>query len=419
MLAGPLGASTLPELMDRIPDVLTLADYFSDLHQEIQRAIWLLRDEGIEPDPVAVASKLEQIGSQATPTYLMEILDTVPHSANVLHYAGIVARHARRRNVIEIGQQLIDRAYDPRRDDQEIVDDAFATAAKMADSLQLQAKGTKTVQRIANEVIERYSRGETPRVSWGIEMIDEVIDGVSLGSLVVLGARPRHGKSMVALQWLDSASEKGIPGLMISEEMMDDQIGDRTLMYLSDIPHESHKDNHQSLAVEAHDYFAKRAPVVVVQKCSKVAKAEKAIYRACRSHGVKIVAVDYAQLIDGDGDNEEQRISNVSKRMKQAAVRHGIIVLLLAQLNRQIEHRDNPTPKLSDLKGSGGLEADADLVLFPYWPAKFDEGYANPDEYRIVVAKDRNGGAEGKTIIVKINAQRQRLERDYGAADKF
>ena len=412
ILAGKSGYASVPGAIDRLSETLSPADFYSDVHVTIQKAILLSREaNGGETDVVLVADQLARMGKleDASPQYLTEILETVPHSGNVLHYAAIVAGCARRRKVIEVGQKMVDRAYDARYDDQEIVDDAFQTAAKMADAMQLQASGPRKLSAITQDVLDAYTRGESPSLFWGLDEIDRELGGVSLGSLVLIGARPRHGKSMVALQWLDCAAQAGIPGMMISEEMMELQLGSRTLLYLSDLPQDQHKSRVAELARQAEKHFAHRAPVLVVQKCSKIARAEKAIFRATRSHGVKIVAVDYAQLIDGEGDSEEQRISNVSKRMKQAAVRHGIIVILLAQLNRQIEHRENPTPKLSDLKGSGGLEADADVVLFPYWPVLFDDGYTPRDDYRVVVAKDRNGPAEGRVIEMRIDAARQRL----------
>ena len=128
-----------------------------------------------------------------------------------------------------------------------------------------------------------------------------------------------------------------------------------------------------------------------------------------RSHGVRIVAVDYIQLISGEGETKEQRVDDVSSRMKAAAMRHDIVLLLLAQLDRSIKSRDNPQPQLADLRDSGGVENDADVALFPFWPFKFDDTYGDPSEYRIYCRKNRNRGIREHVIKLRILPDRQRI----------
>jgi replicative DNA helicase len=164
------------------------------------------------------------------------------------------------------------------------------------------------------------------------------------------------------------------------------------------------------LRFDANEHFKQRAPIIIAEKCSTAAGAERAIETAVRKHGVKIVAVDYAQLLKGTGDNEQERIGDVSQRMKDMAMKHDLIVLLLAQLNRGIESRDDRTPTLGDLRGSGSLEQDADVVLFPVWPWKFDAGYPQVREYRIYQEKNRSRGRKELLTIMRINPERQRLE---------
>ncbi len=407
-----LAEREIDDRFNQLSNILSLSDFYSDVHQTIQKSIWRVRDRSgvvdvvLVADELAAIGQLEEIGGAA---YLMEVLETVPHSSHVLHYAEIVARCSRRRSAIQIGQDMIRKAYDATKSDQEFIEDAHDSAMRMAQILKTKSSRPRPIKELAFEGIEMLERGESPKVYWGPPEIVNWIGGYTRGSLIVMGARPRHGKSMIALQWLDCAAQVGIPGMMISEEMLEMQLASRTLLYLSDLPEGEQKSDPATVRRQAEKHFESRATVLVASKCKKIAAAERAIARAVQSHGVQIVAVDYAQIIDGDGDSEEQRISNVSKRMKQAAMDHDIVIVLLAQLNRQVESRDNPKPKLSDLKGSGGLEADADIVLLPYWPWRFDEDYTPRSEYRIVLAKHRSGSTDENEIELKIDPARQRL----------
>jgi replicative DNA helicase len=124
--------------------------------------------------------------------------------------------------------------------------------------------------------------------------------------------------------------------------------------------------------------------------------------------------VDYAQLLKGDGHSRYDQVSDVSSRMKRVATKHKIVVLLLAQLNRATEGRPDPTPLMSDLKGSGQLEQDADVILFLFWPSRAIADYPDPNEYRIYQAKNRNRGIGTAVIEMRINAARQTLSTNLG-----
>lgn len=412
VLVGKGGASEYADKINHLPEVLSLNDFYSDAHRTIQKAIWRVKDRTGVVDVILLADELESMGefeNVGGDAKLYDLMKSVPFSTHVLHYAEIVAKCSRRRQAIQIGQDMIRKAYDETKSDSEFIEDAHDSAMRMAQIMRTKSSRPRPIKEITLEAVAMLERGESPKVYWGSEAIVSWLGGYTRGSLIVMGARPRHGKSMIALEWLDCAAQVGIPGLMISEEMLEMQLASRTLLYLSNLNEAEQKLNPAQVRREAEQHFANRATVLVASKCKKIASVERAIARAVQSHGVQLVAVDYAQIIDGDGDSEEQRISNVSKRMKQAAMDHDIVVILLAQLNRQVEARDNAKPKLADLKGSGGLEADADIVLLPYWPWQFDESYPHKSEYRIVLAKNRSGGTEESEIELKIEPSRQRL----------
>jgi len=413
MLTGKFGASKFIEDVVKLRETLSLEDYYSDLSRKVQKAIWQVYDANDgNVDVILVGDQLESNGDLAEiggPHALLEILEAEFDSSHMLSYAAIVVSRARRRKMIAIGEQLVQSAFDVTKDDQEIIENAHDAAMRMAESLSVKRSRPRTLQDHTQAEVNSLATGALPSLWWGIREIDDLIQGVSKGDLIVIGARPSHGKSCVALQWLDEASRKGIAGLMISEEMSTQNVASRTIAYLSKMPKETWRDNITTLVDEVKQHFSVRAPVLVSEKCRTIAKVERTIARAVKSHRVQIVAVDYAQMVEGKGDTLEQQIGNVSMRLKQVAGRHEIVILLLAQLNRQVQGRNNLVPQSSDLKGSGSLEADADVILLPYIPSMLDPTYANKNEYRILCDKNRNREGRGQSIEMVCDFKRQRI----------
>lgn len=407
-----LGSQILdPRKIDAVGDVISPADYYSDIHTIIQKALNKLRAAGAEIDSALLAEQLElggvlkEIGGIP---YLLSLMEAVPHQEHAEHYAKIVKSNSQRREHIKIGQRLMEAAYDSCKDHDEIA----AVTIKAAEELtQTRESGTlKVMSDVVGEFIGNLEKGIASTVRVMIPEIDNAIGGAAPGEMIVVGGRPGHGKSLMALQSIDESTAHGWPGLIISEEMLALSLACRMVSSITAIRSDDWMNETDRLRFDAKEHFAGRSEIVIAEKCRTVAAAEKAIDLAVRKHGVRVVAVDYAQLIKGDGDAEHERIGNVSQRMKAMALKHGLIILLLAQLNRGIEAREDPTPTLADLKGSGSLEQDADIVLFTIWPWKFDSSYEKPLEYRIYQAKNRSRGIIEAVTEMKINPERQRLE---------
>jgi replicative DNA helicase len=412
ILGGKFGASKHLDQINLLPEVLSVDDFYSDVHQEIQRAIWRLKDKIGVVDVLLLADELESTGKYAEvggTDYLMKLIDKLEDSTHSLHYAAMVTKCSRRRKSIDIGNMMIRKAYDPTRSDEEFISEAHEAAMKMAEMLHVKKSHPRFLSEHVNEQIDGLERGDLPVVFYGIKEIDGLMRGMAPGELIVVGARPNHGKSALALQWLDAAAAKGVSSLMISEEMSAQNIASRTLTYVSELPSSSWKEQIDNLRLEATSHFSRRAGVLIAENCGTIAACERAIDRAVQSHGIKIVAVDYAQMIDGDGETKAQRVGDVSKRLKKMATKHGINPILLAQLNRGVETRDDLTPRSSDLKDSGSLEEDADIVLLPYVPAMFDETYSDKTEYRIICTKNRSRPGRGEVIQMKTDFGRQRI----------
>lgn len=404
-----LDASTI----DKVREVLCVSDFYNDHHAKLQSAILKLHDSGFGVDSVTVARELESRGVLSEiggVPFLMEILETVPHSGNVMYYAELVVECSRRRSAISIGRKLADSGRDMSIEAGELAEAAMSAAMKLSELLSKQKSRPKTLAEHVQIVAEKSRSGIASTVHMGIADIDQLIGGTAFGEMVIIGARPSMGKSMVAMQWLMEASAKGHPGLIISEEMSAESLATRALSSITCVERSDWQQESLRVEFDARGYFQSAAPIIVAEKCQTAAAAERAIATAVQSHGVKIVAVDYAQLLSGEGDSKEQRVADVSARMKAAAMRHDLVMLLLAQLNRGIEHRQDPEPQLADLRDSGGLEQDADVALFPFWPWKFNSKYEDRSEYQIFVRKNRNRGLpEHPYVVMTIQPERQRL----------
>ena len=412
-----LGCQILgPEQVEVVREIIGVKDFYSDINGTIQASILAIFDSGGELDLITLAARLEsdgklqEVGGHG---YLIELLESVPFAIHAASHAEIVAECSRRRAAIQIAEKLSRDAFDMSKPEADVLALAASSAGSLSEMISATDRNRpKPISQHVFNVIETFERGEVPTVWWGLPAIDEMIGGAMPGEMIVIGARPSHGKSLLGLQWLDEASAKGVPGLIISEEMSATSLATRLLSSLTVIPDSEWRSDTRRVAFDAKQHFENRAPIIVAEKVSTAAGAERCIARAVKSHGIKIVAVDYVQLLSGDGANKEQRVADVSTRMKNCAMKHDIVVLLLAQLNRQIENREAAAahPQLADLRDSGGIENDADVVLFPFWPWKLNNDYEDRTEYRVYCRKNRNRGIGNPVIQMTINPSRQRLE---------
>lgn len=402
--------------IDQVRDIAQPSDFYVDTHATIQRALIKLRDSGADVDVALVAEQLQSTGDYddvGGTHYLDEIMGSVPYTAHVKSYAKQVAKFARRRRQISIAQKLIESAYDVTADDVEAAEKAIQAATDLAD-ITPASSVLRPISECVTELIDSMEQGTRLASKVMIPAVDEITGGACPGEMFVIGARPSHGKSLFALQSMDCAAANNWPGLIISEEMAALSLATRMLSTITALPSEQWLGESRRLKFDAREHFKNRANVYIAEKCATATGAERAITSAVRQFGIRIVAVDYAQLLKGSGDSEQERIGDVSQRMKAIAMKHDLVVLLLAQLNRNIELRDNPEPGLADLRGSGSLEQDADVVLFPFWPFKLNESYEDKLEYRIYQRKNRSRGIPTSVLGMRINPQRQRLDPTTG-----
>lgn len=266
--------------------------------------------------------------------------------------------------------------------------------------------------------INRAEEGTDTLIELGLPGVDSAIGGgVAQGEMVVMAARPSHGKSAVALQCVHVWTANGRPVAMVSEEMSAAQLGKRTLQWLSDIPQEHWFSRANQVRGELADYRASRAPAFVIEGCRAAEVAAEQIRRAVKEHGIQCAVVDYAQLLQSPGKGRYEQVTNTSVCLRQIASETKIVLLVLAQLSREIEKRNTFTFQMSDLKESGQIEQDADVVMGLVWPWKLD-GDRPVNEYQFHIAKNRNREISSRLVTCRFEPTRQRILQEL-TQDRF
>lgn len=264
-----------------------------------------------------------------------------------------------------------------------------------------------TLQEAAVAYYDRVLNGQETIIDLGIAEIDYAIGGgVEPGEMIVLCARPSHGKSAVALQIIHNFTAIGMPCVMVSEEMSAYALGKRSLLFLSDVPQEHWKTQQANVQRNLDEYKNNRAECLIIESCGSVEVAIEYIERAVKENGIKAAFVDYVQLLRSPGKGRYEQVTNTSILLRQLANRTKIVLVVLAQLSRAIEGRDPFVPVMSDLKETGQIEQDADVIIGMVWPWKIDT-QSKPDEYQFYVMKNRNRPINQMDVTAKFNPSRQ------------
>lgn len=261
----------------------------------------------------------------------------------------------------------------------------------------------------ARKALAAVKADKTKLIDLGLPDLDHALGGgVAPGEMIIFAARPSHGKSMAAQQVIHNLTEIGIPAVMVSEEMSHLQLGQRVLLYASDIPDEHWKT--QSVAVGKHidQHFKDRAPCYILEGCRSVDRVAVEIRKYVKECGAGLAVVDYAQLLTGKGSGRYEDISYVSQTLKKVFQECNIPGIVLCQMSRSIEHRRPFMPVMSDIKETGQFEQDADVIVFQVWPHRLDPDQ-DPSLYQLFIAKNRNRPINAFAIECKFIPGRQRL----------
>lgn len=402
-----LGAILIDEeVMGVVSDVVAPEDFYDKRHSLIYGAMVRLFERHKPVDLLTLSDELEKkneldvIGGS---TYLTELTNAVPTSAHAHAYAEIIAGKAMRRRLIKVSSDIAEMGFDDDTTAQEMLGRAEAELFSVSDKSLKQ--DLVSLEQILTESFDRieelhHQKGALRGVKTGYRDIDNMTAGLQKSDLLILAARPAMGKSTFALNLAyNIASKEKQPVLVFSLEMSKEQLVDRMLadaagvdawnIRTGNLSDEDFENISQAMGemAEAPIYIDDTPGLTVLEMRTKAR-------REAHNQPLGLIIVDYLQLMQGSGrggDNRVQEVSEISRGLKLIAREMNVPVIALSQLSRTVESRNPQIPLLSDLRESGSIEQDADIVMFLY-----REDYYNPETDRqhvtdLIFAKHRNG----------------------------
>jgi replicative DNA helicase len=392
----------------KVVDFLQPRDFYRGVHQEIYSAMEELFEKGEPIDLLSISTrlkekgKLDEVGGN---TYLTELINSVPTASHVLSYARIVQRKRILRDLIDASYEIGVMGHNETEDIDELLDSAekkiFSIAQK---SLTQQFVPVKDTLEEAFERIDRLSKhsGEIRGLGTSFKDLDNILAGFQKSDLIILASRPSLGKSALGLDIARNiAVHQKIPVGIFSLEMAKDQVVDRLIAAQAGVDLWRLRTGKLSSDGEENDFqkiqhalgILSEAPIYIDDAASSNILQMRALARRLQANkGLGLVVVDYLQLMEprNPSVNMVQQMTEVSRSLKTLARELNIPVLALSQLSRAVEQRTPPRPRLSDLRETGAIEQDADVVMFIY--RERERGEVAPQNLtEIIIAKHRNG----------------------------
>jgi len=403
-----LGGLMLDNLMfDAVADRIDAVDFYRQDHRLIFEAI--AAHKGDAADPVTLSewlkrnNKLEDAGGLA---YLTRLASDVSSAANVAAYADIIHEQALLRELIHVGNEIAASAYSPDgQEAKELVDQAESAVFNIADKGSRGKSGFQSLSDRCMDLVDildkRHEAGNAiTGLASGFNDFDNLTQGLQGGDLVILAARPSMGKTTLALNIAEYSAFKPepTPVAIFSMEMSIDQLALRFISSLGQVGQGSLRNGQFSeqdwSRINAAIAQMNQAPVYIDDTPALSPTEVRARARRLkRQHGIGLVVVDYLQLMQVPGSNENRttEISAISRALKSLARELEVPVIALSQLNRSVEQRPDKVPVMSDLRESGAIEQDADLIMFIYRDEVYNEDSPRKGQADIIIAKHRNG----------------------------
>lgn len=404
-----LGALMLDgEAWDKIVDRLVVDDFYHKQHRIIFEGIARLARKDQPFDSVTLAETLKaqhQLDGCGGEVYLFEIANATPSAANVTAYADIVRERALLRQLVTIGTDMIEMGYDPR--DQEaktILDRTESMIFKIAEQRQVTQgpEGLGSIMTRTTDQIDTLcqNKGQVTGLKSGFVDLDKMTSGFQPSDLVIVAARPSMGKTVLGMNIAEHAAINGKkPVIVFSLEMTSEALGMRMISSLGRINQQRLRsgnlnDDDWPRLTSAVSMLSE-APMFIDDTPGLTAVEMRArARRVARRHGqLGMILVDYLQLMQGSGQRENRtlEISEISRMLKLLAKEMECPVVALSQLNRSLEQRQDKRPVMSDLRESGAIEQDADLILFIYRDEVYNPDSVDKGTAEIIIAKQRNG----------------------------
>lgn len=396
-----------PQALITAAELLMPEDFYRMAHEKIFRTMIILSDKGQAIDVVTVTEELsakKELEDVGGISYLMEIANSVPTAANIVHYARIVEEKALLRRLIRVATSIVEDGY--AREDE--VEALLAEAEKKMMEVS-NRKNAGDFRHIKDVLVETYDsiellhtkKGDVTGIPTGFRDLDKITAGFQRNDLIIVAARPSVGKTAFALNVAQNVATKTDENVAIfSLEMGAEQLVMRMLCAEGNIDAQVLRTG----ALEAEDWrkltmamgslsnagiFIDDSPGIRVNDIRSKCR------RLQQEHGLGMIMIDYMQLIAGSGskpgENRQQEVSEISRSLKSLARELKVPVVALSQLSRGVEQRQDKRPMMSDLRESGSIEQDADIVSFLYREDYYDKETENQNMIEIIIAKQRNG----------------------------
>ncbi|MSR57375.1 MAG: replicative DNA helicase [Planctomycetaceae bacterium] len=427
---GVLGSILLENhVLDDVADQLFPDHFYLDSHKRIYAAIQRLHESGTHGfDPVTVAealdktNELKEVGGYE---YLHEILESVPHAAHAKYYAEIVRGKAIQRRLIYSCTDILKSAYDDTHSTEDLLDQAEQSIFQILEQQEATQKiELKDILLDAFDRIDERSKlqGAISGLSSGFRDLDSKTNGFQSSELIILAARPSMGKTAFVLNMAEAAADRCQAGVVIfSLEQSKLELAERFLCLRARM--DMHKLRKGELSEDERDLLLRvsselsEMPVYIDDQPGRSMSQIASISRRLkRKNNIRLVVIDYLQLIEPEDKRapREQQIAAITRRLKFLAKELQLPVIALAQLNRGVELREDKRPRLADLRESGAIEQDADIVMFLHRPEMYDPE-DRPGEAEVIVAKHRNG----PTGMIRLGFKKQCMQfEDFVALEE-
>ena len=400
------------QAFDKIADLVTAEDFYRDDHRRIYRHLAKLIEHGKPADVVTVAESIEASEDKdrtGGPAYLGSLAQNTPSALNIRRYAELVRERSVQRRLIQVATEIAESALAPSgKEVGQLLDEAESRILEVGEKGQRGTQGFEPIQPVLARVFERIdhlyhqeNKSDVTGLPTGFADLDERTAGLQEGDLVIVAGRPSMGKTAFALNIAEHvAVGNGVPVAIFSMEMGATQLAMRMLGSIARV------DQHKMRTGRLNDEEWSRlstamgklhdAPIFIDEtgalNALELRTRARRIHRQCGKLG--LVMVDYLQLMSASssGENRATEISEISRSLKALAKELGAPVVALSQLNRALETRPDKRPMMSDLRESGAIEQDADLILFIYRDeVYYPEKPESKGTAEVIIGKQRNG----------------------------
>jgi len=416
------------DALPRALEIIDIDDFYKQSHRKIFNAMVELFEKSEPIDLITITDCLkrrEEIDAVGGVFYLSSLVNMIPTAANIKYHSKIVRERALLRGLLRSANEIASRVYEDNYEAEELVDYAEKSIFDVSDKrIKASFVTLKEVIKSSFEMIEHlYDKKEViTGIPSGFRDLDDLTTGFQKGDLVVVGGRPSMGKTALALniaQYVGLEVKETVA--IFSLEMAKEQLAFRMLCSEAMVNSNSirkgfiKKEDWHKLTSAASNLTG--APIFIDDSSAITVLELRAKARRLKmEHGLSLVIVDYLQLMKGKGSFErrEQEISDISRSLKALAKELNVPVVAVSQLNRSVEQRRPPKPILADLRESGAIEQDADVILFLYRNEIYNKD-AKKGEAEIIVAKQRNGptGIVNLTFISNCTRFLNRTDRGY------